>query len=317
MNKRTPGRDVRPRSRFPLASSERGRAIEAAPIVGYGKSFASFGEVVQGRTSAGEDFLVTLPIDMWSTCELVCTPIKGPLVVECRLEKSRAVLYHVLAELGIDRGYHLQCDFTRNIPVGKGLSSSTADMLATLRAVQEVFGFLFTESFISRIFAEIEPHDALHFNSSVAYNHRAGRLMENFGHVPRFTIIAVDDGGTVDTVNYNRRLSFTEAITRRFDALLARLRQAYAAQDDHQIAACATESARIHFEQTGNALLSETLAKGDAFSPLGIVATHSGTCAGFLYDRDDDPREIQRIAAGLHDAFGREVFVTRTLKLLV
>ena len=149
----------------------------STPLIGYGKSFASFGEIVQGRTSEGEDFLVTLPIDMWSTCELICSPINGPLIVECQLEKSRAVLYHILTELGILRGFQITCNLMRNIPIGKGLSSSTADMLATLRAVQEVFGFLFTESYISRLFSEIEPHDGLHFSSSVIYNHRSGHLI--------------------------------------------------------------------------------------------------------------------------------------------
>ena len=197
--------------------------------------------MVQGRTSAGDDFLVTLPIDLWSTCELICSPIDGPLVVECQLEKSRAVLYHVLSELGIHSGYHLRCDFTRNIPIGKGLSSSTADMLATLRAVQEIFGFLFTERYISRIFAEIEPHDGLHFNSSVVYNHRAGKLMRNLDYVPQFTIIAVDDGGEVDTVAYNRDLSFSQNVLKRFDQLLDRVCDAYSRRDDRDIAACATE----------------------------------------------------------------------------
>ena len=71
----------RQRIRFPLAGSH--DAHRSRPVVGYGKSFASFGEIVQGRGSDNEDFLVTLPIDLWSTCELVCSPINGPLVVEC------------------------------------------------------------------------------------------------------------------------------------------------------------------------------------------------------------------------------------------
>lgn len=253
---------------------------------------------------------------MWSTCELACSQINGPLVIECRLEKSRAVLYHVLTELGIDRGYHLLCDFTRNIPVGKGLSSSTADMLATLRAIQEVFGFIISETFISKIFTEIEPHDGLHFNSSVIYNHRAGRLIENFRYVPHFSIIAIDNGGIVDTIVYNQQIAFTEQITRRFDALMARLRNAFAGRDDRQIAECATESARIHLERTGDALLDEVLSGCHEFSPLGIIATHSGTCAGFLYERDIDSREIQRLAQDIQSAFGKHVFVVRTLRLL-
>lgn len=286
------------------------------PVVGYGKSFASFGEIVQGRTSDGEDFLVTLPIDMWSTCELTCTPINGPLVVECDLEKSRAVLYHVLTELGILRGYHIQCEFTRNIPIGKGLSSSTADMLATLRAVQEVFGFLFTESFISKMFSEIEPHDGLHFSSSVVYNHRSGRLIENFGYVPQFAIVAVDDGGEVDTVRYNQQLSFGEAILRRFDELLKRTRAAFTNCNDKEIAECATESARCHLERTGNPLLKEVLGKIAKFAPLGIVATHSGTCVGLLYPAATSPSETDRIAVDVRQTFNRDVFTVRTLRLL-
>lgn len=288
-----------------------------SPIVGYGKSFASFGEVIQGRNSQGEDFLVTLPIDLWSTCELVCTPIDGPLVVECRLEKSRAVLYHVLAELGIQRGFHLQCDFTRNIPIGKGLSSSTADMLATLRAVQEVFGFLFTERYISRVFADIEPHDGLHFNSSVLYDHRLGRLIENFGHIPQYTIIAVDDGGEVDTVKYNRNLTFDRETTRYFDILVNRLREAYARRDDREIAACATESARIHLVRSRSSLLKEVLVKGAEYDPIGIVATHSGTCAGLLYPPNLNSNDIAKLIEEIRKAFARSVFAVQTLRLLV
>jgi len=299
------------RSAIPRPAAEVG-----APVIGYGKSFASFGEVVQGRTSDGEDFLITLPIDLWSTCELVCSPLNGPLVVECDLEKSRAVLYHVLSELGVGRGYHLQCKFTRNIPVGKGLSSSTADMLATMRAVQEVFGFLLSDAFVSRIFAEIEPHDGLHFNSSVTYNHRRGRLLDHFGYVPGFTIIAVDEGGSVDTVHYNRELTFSHAVRCRFDILLKRAREAYGIKDDRGIADCATESSRIHLERTGSALLRESLEMAEIVNPLGILATHSGTCAGFLYARDVSAAKVEQIVGTLSSKLRRDVFVTRTLRLL-
>ena len=181
----------------------RGTHRDGGSSTGYGKAFGSFGEIIQGRLSGGEDILVTLPVDLWTICELKCTPIKGPLVIDCELEKSRALLHLVLADLGLERGYHISCDFIRNIPVGKGLSSSTADMLAALRAIQEVFGFVFTEQFISRTFAAIEPHDALHYNASTAYNHRKGKLIMDFNYIPKYTIVAVDNGGVMDTLTYN------------------------------------------------------------------------------------------------------------------
>ena len=177
-----------------LSNSKRIQSLQSTdnaktPLIGHGKSFSSFGEIVQGRFSNEDDFLVTLPIDLWSTCELICKPIDGPLVIECDFEKSRSLLYSVLEELGIRDGFHIECVFTRNIPIGKGLSSSTADMLAALRAIQEVFGLLLKESFISRIFASIEPHDGIHYNSCVAYNHRKGVLLANYGYIPKYTIM--------------------------------------------------------------------------------------------------------------------------------
>ena len=284
--------------------------------VGYGKAFGSFGEIVQGRLSNNEDFLVTLPVDLWSTCEITCTTINGPVIVECDLAKSRSVVSLALDALGITRGYHLAVQFTRNIPIGKGLSSSTADMLASLRALQEIFGFLLRETYVSRLFSEIEPHDALHYNNSVVYNHRQGRLLHDLGYIPRFHILAVDGGGEVDTVDYNRRLKFAPDDQRDFDALLTDLLAAFKAQDDAAIAACATRSARIHVRRTGSPHLARALEAMDSFGPSGILATHSGTCAGFLYPIGQPREALDITTERLRQHFGAPVFATRSLDLL-
>ncbi len=285
--------------------------------LGYGKAFGSFGEIVQGRLSNGEDFLVTLPIDLWSTCELACTKISGPLVIDCDLEKSRSVLSLVLEELGVHRGYHIACNFTRNIPVGKGLSSSTADMLATLRAIQEVFGFLLDERFISRIFAAIEPHDALHYNASAAYNHRKGQIIHDFKYIPAYTIIVVDNGGVLDTLQYNRAVSFSEAETCLYDELFARLQGAFEKRDDRLIAQCATESARMHAMARKSEFLGKAVGIFEKVSSLGVVATHSGTCVGFLFPYNFGAEEIRHSVTEIRTNFDKEMFVVNTLKLLV
>lgn len=284
--------------------------------IGYGKSFASFGEIVQGRTSDDEDFLVTLPVDLWSTCELTCTPIRGPLVIECDLPKSRATVEHVLERLGLVSGYHINIRFTRNIPVGKGLSSSTADMLAALRALQEVFGFLLTDEFVSRLFHEIEPHDALHYNNSVVYNHRKGRLIRNLGYIPSFAVVCVDNGGMVDTVAYNKDKVFAASHMKAFDVLLADLIAAFEATDDCAIARCATRSARLHVERTGDKFLAQCLEVAAVDGVLGLQATHSGTCAGFLFPGDRPSEELSATADQLSGHFGKFVFTARSLTLL-
>ena len=286
---------------------------KAGPLIGYGKAFASFGEIIQGRLSNDEDILVTLPINLWSTCQLKCTPINGPLVIDCDLEKSRAVMYLVLEELGIHRGYHISTDITRNIPVGKGLSSSTADMLAAVRAIQEAFGFPLEEQFISRMFAAIEPHDALHYNASTAYDHCKGRLIQDFNYVPGYTIVAVDNGGVQDTLTYNRDVSFSEQETRLYDELFARLQWAFEKRDDCLIAECATESARVHARARRDYFLQKAVNTIGKVTALGVVATHSGTCAGFLFPYGLGSEETRRSVAKVAAQFDKDIFVTRTL----
>jgi uncharacterized protein involved in propanediol utilization len=88
-------------------------------FVGYGKSHASFGEILQGRLSSNTDFLVTLPIDLWSICNLTAVKRRGPLVINCEYSKSKQVAEMLLQKLAIVEGYEITISFSRNIPVGK------------------------------------------------------------------------------------------------------------------------------------------------------------------------------------------------------
>ncbi|OAD23846.1 kinase [Candidatus Thiomargarita nelsonii] len=284
-------------------------------LIGYGKSFASFGEIVQGRLSNGEDFLVTIPVDMWSTCELVCEPIDGPSFVDAKFSKSREVSEHLLEVLGMSSGVKISIDFIRNIPIGKGLSSSTADMLAVIRAFQEVFGIIITENFISRLFAKIEPHDGLHYYMSVAYNHRQGNLLSKLNYIPDFNIIAVDAGGELSTEEYNKNLNFTPELLDEYDKLYNELLLAFAKRDDVEIAQCAQKSTELHVNRTGNAFLTRVLKKADEVDVLGILTTHSGTCAGFILSGNASNEELELVETKV--AKIGHVFRTKTLKMLL
>jgi len=283
-------------------------------IIGYGKSYASFGEVVQGRLSRQEDFLVTLPVDMWSTCELHYKEINGPSVVEVDLEKSRKVAESMLQSLVKDYGAHIKIKFSRNIPIGKGLSSSTADMLSVVRAFQEVFGVIVGESFISRLFNNIEPHDGLHYYTSVVYNHRRGVLLNRLNYIPDFKIIGVDFGGEVCTELYNRNVVFTDDLVEAYDELYADLLTSFSMRDDRMIANCATRSLQLHIKRTGLPSLSSALIRARKLNVLGVLVAHSGTCVGFILPGETPDHLIRKISHDVRDL--GDVFVTRTLKML-
>ena len=288
-------------------------APAAAPCraVGEGASFASFGEIVQGQRSDGEDFLITLPVDRWSRGRVSWEAIDGPSRVDAELVKSRRVAEELLRLLGLGSGLRLRVELAREMPIGKGLSSSTADMLAVVRACQALFSVQLSDTCISRLFARIEPHDALHYPTSVAYNHRRGRLLARFDYTPDFQIVAVDAGGEVCTEAYNGSLDFCPGLRAEYDLLYRDAVSAFAARDDAAIARCALRSTRLHVERTGNPFLRRLLALAGCLDVLGLVATHSGTCGGFLLSG----HAAEDVLAGVEAAVAHRgaVFRTRTL----
>ena len=291
-------------------------APSPATLTGRGKAFGSFGEIVQGRLSSDDDFLVTLPINVWNACRINCAPANGPRRLTCRLEKSRALAKLLLADLDVTYGYDIRIEFERNLPVGKGLSSSTADMLAVVRAFEDAFGVVLSRSYVSRTFARLEPHDGLHFDTCVAYDHRSGTLLRDLGYIPQYVILAVDFGGTLDTLEYNRTLAFGEDEKLQFDRLLERLEKAFAERDDAAIASCAHQSTLLHADRHNNALLFDLMRVANNLKSLGVINAHSGTFAGLLYPRDLPVKDIKELVAKLQDRFSREVFVTRTLHFM-
>jgi uncharacterized protein involved in propanediol utilization len=291
--------------------------FESNILTGYGKSHASFGELLQGRLPDSRDFLVTLPIDLWSICNLTAVRRMGPLVINCEYSKSKRVAEMLLDKLGITEGYEITISFSRNIPVGKGLSSSTADMLSTIRALQEIFGFLLREKTISEIFTSIEPHDGLMYKSCVVYDHRKGELVKELLYIPEFWVVSIDFGGEVDTVSYNRHLAFDEDTLKQYGDLLECLEEAFRKKDDAAIADCASVSTKMHLNLRQNEERMRVFEESKRFKPMGVVNTHSGTCLGLLFPKTHTKEEIIRIAGEVKEYFNYPVFITSTLKLLI
>ena len=136
-------------------------------------------------------------------------------------------------------------------------------------------------------------------------------------YIPEYWIIAIDFGGTVDTVSYNQKLKFTDDITHEYELLLQKLEMAFASKNDEEIAKCASDSTLIHLKMNNNSKRLKVFKESMRFNPLGIVNTHSGTCLGLLFPRSVEKSELLKIAANVNSYFKYPVFITSTLKLLI
>ena len=286
-------------------------------LYGHGRSFASFGEIIQGRSSDNTDFLATLLINLWSYCKLTAIETTGPLIVEAKKDflKSKLLVELILKRIGIQESYYITVDIDSEIPVGKGLSSSSADMLAALRATQNLFGILISSDYISHLFHEIEPHDALHFDSSVLYNHRKGSLIKDYKYIPNYYIVYVDTGGTVDTINFNNSISYNKDATKNYDKIMNNLNQSFINKDDIAIAKNATESFLLHIDANKEKRIEHDKFLKD-ISSIGIQATHSGTCIGFLFTHETDKSTLDYAKNMIEKKYKKPPHLVRTLRLI-
>ena len=250
---------------------------------GIGTAPGTFGELLQGALPAGTDFLVTFPITLRSRASFRFDP-NGPLrVFPSHKTKSLRLARALLEAHGAKGGGTLV--IASELLVGKGLASSSADLVATARAVGSVLGADCSPAAIEAWLRPIEPTDGVMHPGIVAFEHRAVRLRAALGTLPPTTVVAVDEGGLIDTVEFNRRgKHFSATETAQYEALLDTLSLAVAAGDLRTVGAVATRSAELNQRFAPKHNLAAMIATARRVGALGVVCAHSGTMLGLLLD---------------------------------
>ncbi|MGV9408375.1 GHMP family kinase ATP-binding protein [Nocardia sp. NPDC003693] len=265
------------------------------PRTGVGRAFGSFGELLQGVTAEHDrHFLVTLPIRRGAAA--VFEPNDGDVVVVPEHKsKARRLAAAMVARSPLLRGGRLILH--SELPEGKGLASSTADLVATARAVADAERRVVTIGELEADLRAIEPSDGVMYPGSVAYFHREVRLLAELGTLPPLTIVAGDEGGAVDTVEFNRRERyFSPEVKREYSTLLAELGTAVERGDVKTIGSVSTRSAVLAARWRARPHLEATIEAARAAGALGVVVAHSGTTTGVLL-ADDDPCYSEKVAA--------------------
>jgi uncharacterized protein involved in propanediol utilization len=255
---------------------------------GAGVSFGTFGELLQGALPGpDQDFLVTLPIARWSTARLTLLPDAHELRVEPEHKhKSLRIARTVLACHGVAPGGRLL--ITSQLPEGKGMASSSADLIATIRATGKAIGRPVTPRTAEAFLRTVEPTDGLMYRDVVAFYHRRVELYRCLAVPPALTIVGVDEGGQVDTVSFNAtRPPITAGERREYSRLLDLLAVALAGGDLATVGRVATRSAEMNQARCPKRYLDRLRQVCRQVGGLGVVVAHSGTVLGILISKDD------------------------------
>lgn len=254
---------------------------------GVGVSFGTFGELLQGALEPDRAFLVTLPIARWSTARITLVPGEGELRVEPAGKlKALRVARAMLDRHRVSHGGTLV--LTSELPEGKGMASSSADLVATVRAVGDAVGVPPTPEQTETYLREVEPTDGLMYREVVAFHHREVRLHRVLGPVPQLTIVGIDEGGQVDTVTFNAaRPVIAPTHRREYRVLLDELGTALADGDLATVGRIATRSAELNQERCYKRHLDRVNEICRDIGGLGTVVAHSGTMVGIALSAAD------------------------------
>ena len=259
-------------------------------LQGTGLAHGTFGELLQGALPGAENhFLITLPIHRFSRASLTVHPEHTTLcVTPSRKVKAARMAELLLQRLGMPvRGHlHIQSQLVE----GKGLASSSADLVATARAIFAARHQSVDEEMMLEVLREIEPTDGVMYPDCVAFFHRQVRLHRRLGSFGRqLHILAVDEGGVVDTVSYNQRCNgYSDPECVAYAKLLDEAGEAFVQGDLSTLGAIATRSSVLNQPRNPKRHFDRMLRLCDESEALGLVATHSGPCLGLLFDDSQD-----------------------------
>ncbi|MER9964765.1 hypothetical protein NKJ72_28225 [Mesorhizobium sp. M0045] len=263
----------------------------------------TFGELLQGQLPVASvpcdpHFLVTMPIALFARAHFM--PIAGSRLVTVypsHKVKAKRLAEDLVIALGVSGGILL---LESELPEGKGLASSSADLVATARSIAGCFKRTIRTSLIEKLMADIEPSDGVMYPGVVAYQQRSCSLLSFLGQMPPLAIVGIDEGGTVETLDYDQRRGEISASRRaEYQELLDRAQIAIARGDTATIGKIATASALLHQEQTPKKHLNSMLQISEAAGSLGVIVAHSGTMIGILLDRmaAEFPRQLRSVLA--------------------
>lgn len=242
----------------------------------------SCGELLQGFLG-DTPVLLTCPIDRYSTVRV--RPGKGQLFGGGSKAQTAFLLARKRLQL---RAFPYDFYLTSELPQGKGMASSSADIGAVLAAVQLISKNELSEESIFQLATTIEPTDPVFCQGLTLAAYRSGVIYQQFFAVPPLQILAFENGQPVDTLSFQQQYDLHwqragKEICQQFWQAVHSLTEPLTAE---KLAAAATISSQLQAALFSKRGLLPFWQQAKAGGALGINLAHSGSVVGLLFSLD-------------------------------
>lgn len=291
------------------------------PRAGTGTCMAHHGELVQGSFPCGSRWvpaLVTVPVpSLQARAVFEPEPEEGILADPEHVKAARAARL-TLQWCGL-RAAHLsggRLRISSPIRPGCGMGSSTADVVASIRAVSSACGVRVSAREVCHLArrAEAASDPLAHGCTPVLFAQRHGRVLRRW-HRPFPPVLLVGcrlPGPPVETLALGAP-SYSAAERAEFGRILHLLERAVHTGDARLLGHVATRSALLNQTRLPKPELPDLLEVSRRAGGVGVQIAHSGTVCAVLVDahRADAHHRARDVRAAL-DGLGLERTVDQT-----
>ncbi|MYB22307.1 MAG: GHMP kinase [Chloroflexi bacterium] len=236
--------------------------------------------------------MVTCPIDLYATATVVLSDgtglVRGPR--DC--PKAVRAVALTLERFGVD-ALDAALSLESPIPRGKGMASSTADVVASVAATAAALGRPPDAELEADIALLVEPSDGTMLPGIALFDHVSGRVRRCLGEPPPIDVLVLEFEAELDTVAFNA-IDRTAALRSRADSFresLSLIEAGITSADAELIGRGASLSATTYQDVLAKPELPQVFALADAAGATGVNVAHSGTVVGMLFNEDAERLE--------------------------
>lgn len=246
----------------------------------------SCGELIQGWLGDSQK-LVSYGIDRFSKVTL-----QTGLASKEIKPKVEEAIQRTQDYLKIPIGNREQLSFMVNseLPIAKGMASSTADIAAACQATAAYYGRKISRDEIIDICLAIERTDSILFPTLTLFEQKNGSVRESSGWAPQFYVVVLEPDETLETEVFhsqeNERLFFQQR------ELFAEVYQYYVGAVKEKslkmLGEAATQSALLNQEILAKPYFSELMKLRQYHQWLGVNVAHSGSVVGLMIEKAEE-----------------------------
>lgn len=247
---------------------------------------ASCGELIQGMIGDGEK-LISLPIDIYSEVTIVESH-KG--IIKGNKIKTTIALQKTLEYFNVPIDYieNISLRVSSNIPIAKGMASSTADIAATIVATTKLLGKELSHKELGELCCMIEPTDSTIFDDLALFDHINGKVIKKHQWHTEMKVLILELDSFLSTDEFRKKDYSKIRNNNRKDVEKAYeiFSLACDKKDKKLLGKAVTISSLANQRILFKPKLNEIIEVTSKIGAYGVNVAHSGTVVGILYDED-------------------------------